>query len=93
MTEIWKFKIEKAEGDIEIEMPALSEILCVQAQDDQPCIWAKVFTDAGINRVKRIFQVFGTGHEMPGITKRREYIGTFQLFNGRYVYHLFELKQ
>ena len=88
MTEtIWKFEIE-VDDKIKIEMPKNSEILCVQVQNGKPCIWAKVIKEN--SKEIRFFTVFGTGHEIK--EHNLNYIGTFQLFEGRFVGHLFEIK-
>lgn len=89
METIWKFPFE-IKDDIEIEMPSGSEILTVQMQGRMACIWAKVSDDSP--KIKRHFQVFGTGIPIPKIHKLRSYIGTFQLLQGQLVFHLFELR-
>lgn len=89
METIWKFPFEIGD-QIEIEMPSLSEILTVQMQGKRPCLWARVYDDAPM--VKRKFELFGTGHKMPRIDQRRDYVGTFQVLGGQLIFHLFELK-
>lgn len=83
---IWKFPFTVTDS-IRISMPIDAEILAVQTQSNQPCIWALV--NAEHKKEDRYFQVIGTGHPIesdPG-----KYIGTFQLHNGGLVFHLFEL--
>ena len=86
--EIWKF-ILPIEYKYGITMPTNSEILTVQTQGNDICIWALVYPEHG--KVIRTFEVFGTGHPIysdMGIERR--YIGTVQMIGGALVYHIFE---
>ena len=85
---IWKFELETTDKQT-IEMPVDSEILTVQTQNGEPCLWALV--DPAAEKETRTFEVFGTGHTLHydmGITK--DYIGTYQLNSGALVFHVFE---
>lgn len=83
MITIHKYQFEIAD-EIEIEMPIGSEILSIQIQDGKPTMWARVNTD--MQKAKRIFLVYGTGHEMnPKFVYA--HIATIQ-FNGS-VWHIF----
>jgi hypothetical protein len=84
MITIHKYQFQIADS-IEVEMPIHSDILSVQLQNGTPTIWAKV--DTSLQMVKRIFLVFGTGHEINPMFDYR-HIGTIQL-NG-FVWHIFE---
>jgi hypothetical protein len=84
MITIYKYQFQIADR-IEIEMPIHSDILSVQLQGNTPTMWAKV--DTSLDLVKRIFLVFGTGHEINSIFDYR-HIGTIQ-HNG-FVWHIFE---
>jgi hypothetical protein len=90
MKRIWKFCIkgvgDQIEDQIEIGMPEGAEILCVQSQGEGVFIWAIVDDNMGYER--RRFAVYGTGQEIDAITVER-YIGTFQLYGGKLVFHLF----
>jgi len=93
MKRIWKFCIkgigDQIEDQIEIGMPEGAEILCVQSQCERAAfIWAIV--DDNMVYERRRFAVYGTGQEMDAITVER-YIGTFQLYGGKLVFHLFEV--
>lgn len=83
---IWKFPL-KTDDVQQIEMPEGAQILCVQMQGGNPCIWAMVDPEA--EKTKRTFEIFGPGHPVPEAT--RMYIGTYQLYNGSLVFHLFQL--
>jgi hypothetical protein len=65
-----------------------AEILTVQAQAEIPCIWVK--QDTSNEEEKRYFSFFGTGHEIPHSIFHSTYIGTFQMYDGGLVFHLFE---
>jgi len=70
-------------------MPKDAEILTIQTQRDKPYIWALVNPEN--EKELRHFEIYGTGHDIndeEGIN--RKYINTFQLYNGSYVFHLFE---
>ena len=84
MKEVWKYKIEP---NIKIDMPKDSEILCVQTQFKKPCIWVMVNPNEKIMETREI-EVFGTGHKMSD--NNRKYIGTFQVNDGMFVFHVFE---
>lgn len=78
----------KVQDKITIVLPKDAEILTVQTQRDNPCIWALV--DPNNKTEERYFEIFGTGHEVyedMGIERR--YINTFQMQSGL-VWHLFE---
>ena len=85
MKKIWKFPLSIVD-EISINMPKGAEILSVQVQKNNPCIWALVDPYAEV--VKRNFSIFGTGHAI--IEDNYIFIGTFQLYNGDLVLHLFE---
>jgi hypothetical protein len=84
---IYKYKIIEF-GNFSLFMPAGAEILCVQMQGTNPCIWAIVEPEATL--VQRSFCVRGTGNNFDGTEVR--YIGTFQAEEGIFIWHLFERK-
>ncbi len=83
---IWKFPLKTVDEQV-VEMPLGAEILSVQTQFEQPCIWAMV--DPANKDVKRVFHIFGTGHHI--VEADRRFIGTYQLKSGSFVFHLFEV--
>ena len=89
MNTIYKYSFQTTDS-LEIEMPSNSEVLTVQIQYGIPTMWALVDTESKI--VKKKFRICGTGHK---ITKedleRFLYVGTYQLSEGRLVFHLFEI--
>ncbi len=88
MKTIYKYPL-KVEGYQEVEMPVGAQILCVQTQNETPCLWAKVNTEIG-NRAKRIVTI-GTGHPITdNPLYDLEYIGTYQKLAGVLVFHVYE---
>jgi len=90
---IWKFPLEVVDGMLinVIKMPLDAEILCVQVQNEIPCMWAIV--NIGNDLENRFFRVVATGEILQKeYLDVREYIGTFQLNEGALVFHLFEDK-
>jgi len=86
---IWKYEFETTDT-FSIVMKLDAEILCVQTQDGQPCIWAMVNTGS-LDMEERYFEIFATGHPIKNETgTKRKYIGTYQLRGGALVFHLFE---
>lgn len=84
-SQVWKFPL--AAVDIaEVEMPEGAEVLCVQVQAGDPMLWALVAPEAPT--VTRRFRVAGTGHLVGDVGR---YIGTFQLFGGGFIGHVWEM--
>jgi len=83
MKTIWKYDINPYS---KLKIPKGAEILSVQCQKDKSCIW--VLVDPSNEKELRVFRGYGTGHELPD--NPGKFIGTFQLFDGDLVFHLFE---
>lgn len=81
MKTIWKFTATEI-----VDMPEGAEILTVQMQGEDICLWAKVDPTTG-SWTKRRFLCLGTGHEIPD--ENLKYIGTIQTVD-RFVWHIFE---
>lgn len=69
-------------------MPQGAEILCIQTQDEIPCVW--VLVDPNRKLTKVTFEIFGTGQNIPELLPRK-YIGTYQLKAGELVFHCFKV--
>lgn len=69
----------------DIEMPDSANILTVQMQNGEPCLWALVDT-SNHPSVRKIL-IRGTGHDADGMGR---YISTFQMKGGALVFHAFE---
>lgn len=83
---IWKYVLQP---NIDIEMPVGAQILSVREQGNDICMWTLVSPDAP--KEKRIFMVFGTGHDVPPV--QMKFLGTAHLQSGGLVFHVFELEQ
>jgi hypothetical protein len=88
MKTIWKFPF-KTTDILNISMPEGAEILSVQTQYEQPCMWALV--DPGAKKVTRKFQIFGTGHPVND-PETKKFIATYQEEGGALIFHIFEVK-
>lgn len=86
--QIWKFQLKITDKQF-IHMPIGAEILTVQSQYGQPCLWALVNPDE--LKEERCIETFGTGHPVPvGMGGSRKYISTYQMAGGALVFHVFE---
>jgi hypothetical protein len=84
MQTIWKYKLETIDEQI-LNIPEFSQFLCLQVQDEIPCLWFGVHPK---NKMKpyKIF-TFGTGQPME--ENHGLYFGTYQLYLGKLVFHVF----
>ncbi len=82
---IWKFPIELIDEQ-DVKMPLGAEILTIQWQGSQLCLWAKVLPERDL--VSRRIIVHGTGHPMPRHDAR--YIATVQAHGGALIFHAFD---
>lgn len=83
-TSVWKFEIQ-VDDEFTLAMPVGAEPLYVAVQDGKPYLW--VLVEPSAEREQRTFYVHGTGHPT---TPGAEYIGSFMLYGGRFVGHLFQ---
>lgn len=84
---IYKYKLT-ANG-ANIELPIDSELLCMQAIDDEPYLWFKINKEEDKTEMRN-FEVFGTGWPIETDKSDFEYINSFQQMNGALVWHVFE---
>lgn len=82
---IWKYPIALHEEQVQ-RMPVGAQILSVQMQRSQPCLW--VLVNPNSPREERTIYVHGTGHEADFSNKR--FIGTIQFESEQLVFHVFE---
>lgn len=78
MKAIWKWALDSAE--VTLDMPEGARLLDVQLQDGSPVLWALVSRQG--QKCSRTFNI------VPDDAGR--YIGTFQMADGRLVFHVFE---
>ena len=82
---IWKWTLSNSRNTV--SMPEGARILAAQTQFGVPCIWALV--DPSHETEERTFALYGTGH--PFDEKSYSYIGTIQLQEGAFIFHVFEV--
>ena len=93
---IWKYPIDVQDGIIEVLMPKDAEVIHVGTQYDIVCLWVIVDTERHGDETKR-FRIHGTGHPLANNTGTPysifdTYLGTVQTCNGKFVWHIFEVK-
>lgn len=94
MKTIWKFPFEIADH-IEILMPEGAEFLAVAEQHGQigvrtACMWCKVNPSQSHSTKRICFELRATGQ--PFDRTEDVFLGTFQMFEGKAVWHLFTSK-
>jgi hypothetical protein len=71
----------------DIALPAGAKPLCVQMQDERPCLWVLVNADREPDHTLTV-RIVGTGNPFPD-AEECTYVGTFQMFAGGLVWHVF----
>jgi hypothetical protein len=84
---VYKYPIE-FDGHFTLMLPRGANILSVQMQGSIPCIWALVDPDEP--EAARTFKLYGTGHPIAA-PDTLQFVGTFQVDEGMFVFHLFEV--
>jgi len=94
MKTVWKYSLTPNESifgtDIWHEMPVGAEIIAVDTQHGSPQMWA-VHDVAQNYTSKRHFIIVGTGHD--DIEDEWIYVGTFQVNDGSFVFHVYEVPE
>jgi len=92
MRKIYKYTIETTDVQT-IKVPKLAgvnsfteQFLKVDVQKEKPCIWCLVDTMEEEQEIT--LHVVGTGNPMPLLSKDN-YLGSYMLYNGELVFHLF----
>ena len=85
MKTIYKYTLVMADEQA-VDMPEAAQVLDVQVQQAQVCLWALV--DPVAPTAPRIIRIVGTGQSVSDAVLLR-YIATFQI-NGAFVFHVFE---
>ena len=83
---IWK-KVLPNKGQNILHLPEGSELLHVQEQNDNVCLW--YCCNPGNPLIERKFAVIHTADMIPD---NAEYIGTSLSISGKLVHHVFEIK-
>ena len=82
---VWKYTLEVVD-EATLLLPVGAVPLCVREQGGEACLWALVDPDADLE--PWTIRVAGTGHPRSDL-KASEYLGSFQLFGGSFVGHVF----
>lgn len=82
---VFKYPLEIAD-DLTVDLPHGAEVLTVQVQHGEPCLWARVDPEAPL--APRRFRWAGTGHPLDAASDW-PYVGSVQLESGMLVFHLF----
>lgn len=90
MKRIYKYPVAIANRIFEIKIPKTGRILTVQTQNDFPYIWVELFVENEKLPQIRNFIVYGTGEDIAEHLQLT-YIGTFQLLQGNFIGHLYEV--
>ena len=90
---IYKYQLRVTDHQL-VELPEGAEILTIQIQSHQPVLWALVdIENAATNKFDdRSIVIIGTGNPIPvKYNKKLQYLDTFQMADGRLIWHVFEL--
>lgn len=88
MKRVFKYQFRDFTQRESFTMPRGADFRAVQIQNNNVCLWFEVEDSRPTEQ--RTFEIFGTGHELPeGVLW---YCGTFQLLNGAFVGHVYEIR-
>jgi hypothetical protein len=87
MKAVWKYPLADTEN--RIELPIGAQVLTVQMQGNNPCLWVLVEPEQQVKEY-RWFNVYGTGYEINIPAYKQTYQGTVQMLDGKLVFHIFE---
>jgi len=82
---VFKYPVPIADA-FALELPEGAEVLAVQVQHGQPCIWALVNTR--VRSAPRHFRLARTGQVVGEVTR---HVGSFQTLGSAKMFHLFEV--
>jgi len=85
---IWKKKLDEKLIFQTIDVPSGSKFLTAAMQGENLCLW--ILCDKNAPTTRREIAIYATGELLdndPG-----EYISTFQLEGGDFIYHVFDVK-
>ena len=87
---IWKFNLKVTDVQ-DIEIPHGSILLSVQNQNETPCLWALIYDTEAEKEVIRL-RTIGTGNPISDDDfNPKDFLGTYQLNNGSFVGHVFQV--
>jgi hypothetical protein len=90
MKTIWKYELNPA-TTMQLLLPRGTKLLSVQTQQGKPMLWALVDPLMVADEVHDL-RIFGTGHDATEVAFW-DFLGTFQLMDGRLVFHVFHHRE
>lgn len=88
MKTVFKYTVPITDHPVQIGLPHQHIIRHIGYQSrNAVTFWAEVPDEPDMNPITRLFQVFGTGHQIPDSAV---YIGTS--IQGEFVWHLYEVR-
>lgn len=90
MKRVYKYPLD-IQDEVVVMMPKGARVLSVQVQSGRPCLWAAV-DPSEITLEERWFRIAGTGHPIQDDVVDG-FIGTIQMYDGRLVFHVFEMER
>lgn len=87
---IWKFPLKVTDVQ-DVEIPHGSILLSVQTQNETPCLWVLVYDTEAEKEVIRL-RTIGTGNPISDDNfDPKDFLGTYQIDNGSFVGHVFQV--
>lgn len=87
---MYKYPLD-IQDEVVVMMPKGARVLSVQVQNGRPCLWAAV-DPSEQTLEERWFRIAGTGHPIQDDVVDG-FIGTIQMYDGRLVFHVFEMER
>jgi len=87
---VYKYPVQ-IKDRFSLNLPVNARPLCVAVQHGDPVMWASFNAADKDILAPREFVVLGMGHECIFTSSSLRYVGTFMLFDGGFVGHVFEV--
>jgi len=84
---VWKYPL-RITDDQELRLPKGARVLTIQAQHDVPCLWALVDSQETETELWQLVML-GTGHQAPPDLAWFQYAASYQVQQGRLIFHVF----
>jgi hypothetical protein len=93
MRTIYKYRIEVTDNQV-ISVPTLSgllnfknQFLKIESIMDVPYLWCLVDTENNPRDIN--LKIIGTGNPVPRYLRKEDYLGSFQIYDGAFIGHIF----
>ena len=90
MKRVYKYPLD-IHDEVVVIMPKGAMVLSVQVQNGSPCLWAAVDPNE-LTLEERWFRIVGTSYPIQDDVVGG-FIGTIQMYDGKLVFHVFEMKR